>query len=187
MLAKLLTNMGNVVILDEPTNDLDMDTLDMLQEILADYTGTLIIVSHDRDFLDRTVTEVLAFEGDGVVEHCLGGYSDYHTSKKAAVATAKKPVAVVNPAPTVKAAEAPKRPPKLSGKQRHELDKLPEKIALLEAEIMALRTQLLDAELYTRDASLFDASSTRFIAAEAELDALELRWLELEERRVANE
>jgi ATP-binding cassette subfamily F protein uup len=83
MLAKTLINSGNLMILDEPTNDLDMDTLDMLQDILADYTGTLIIVSHDRDFLDRTVTEVMAFEGDATIENYIGGYSDYLDAKPA--------------------------------------------------------------------------------------------------------
>jgi ABC transport system ATP-binding/permease protein len=184
MLAKLLTNMGNVVILDEPTNDLDMDTLDMLQDILADYAGTLIIVSHDRDFLDRTVTEVLAFEGEGVVEHCLGGYSDYHAFKKAALDAAKKPApAKKTVQPLAPLADVPVSIPKLSGKQRHELEKLPEKIAALEAEIATLRELLLDPDLYTRDATLFDSTSTRFNVAEVELEAMETRWLELEERR----
>ena len=181
MLAKLMTNPANVLILDEPTNDLDMDTLDMLQEMLADYAGTLLIVSHDRDFLDRTVTEVLAFEGDGVIESHLGGYSDYHAAKKLAaaplakkMAEAKKEARVVTP---------PAAPPKLSGKQRFELEKLPEKIAALEAEVVTLRELLLDADLYVRDPALFDATSRRFGEAEAELDAAEMRWLELEERR----
>jgi ATP-binding cassette subfamily F protein uup len=81
MLARTLINPGNLMILDEPTNDLDMDTLDMLQDILADYAGTLLIVSHDRDFLDRTVTEVMAFEGNAHITSTMGGYSDYLASK----------------------------------------------------------------------------------------------------------
>ena len=184
MLARLLTNPGNVLILDEPTNDLDMDTLDMLQEILSDYKGTLIIVSHDRDFLDRTVTEVLAFEGQGVVESHLGGYTDYQAAKKKLSIPQEKKTAAVKKEAPIKTFTVSR--PALSGKQRFELEKLPEKIAALEAELTALRTVLLDGELYTRDPSLFDYTTTRFMNAEAELDAAESRWLELEERRQEN-
>ena len=81
-LAKILANPKSCLILDEPTNDLDMETLDMLEEILINYEGTLLLVSHDRDFLDQTVTKILAFEGDGKVEQCVGGYSDYLNQKK---------------------------------------------------------------------------------------------------------
>jgi len=178
MLAKLLTNPGNVLILDEPTNDLDMDTLDMLQEMLAEYQGTLLVVSHDRDFLDRTVTEVLAFEGDTVVEGYMGGYSDYHAAKKAALKPAPKKssekkaaIAPVAEAPVVR----------MSGKQRHELEKLPAKITVLEQEIAALKEMLLDTNLYTGDHKKFDTVTRRFAQAQHELEIAELRWLELEE------
>lgn len=177
MLAKLLTNPGNVLILDEPTNDLDMDTLDMLQEMLAEYEGTLLVVSHDRDFLDRTVTEVLAFEGDTVVECHMGGYSDYQAVKKKSLAPApkksseKKPVA----APTIKA--------KMTGKEKHELEKLPAKIAAFEKEIAALKETLSDADLYTSDPHKFDAATRRFAIVQSELEEAESRWLELEEMR----
>ncbi len=178
MLAKILLMPCNVLILDEPTNDLDMDTLDMLTDMLADYEGTLIVVSHDRDFLDRTVTEVIAFEGDGVVEHVVGGYSDYIESKrpqKALKVRAEKPESA--PVPKVKAVVA------LSGKERHELEKLPAKISALEAEIAALSSTLADTALYTSQPEVFDKTSRRLGKASEELSAAELRWLELEEKR----
>ncbi len=179
MLAKILANPGNVLILDEPTNDLDMDTLDMLQELLSEYKGTLLIVSHDRDFLDRTVTEVLAFEGDGIVEGYIGGYTDYAARKK-----------IIAP----KKSSEKKSPEKIelnitekkimSGKERHELEKLPEKIVKLEAEIKILREKLLDVDFYTKNPAEFDNSSRRFALAQHELETAELRWLELEEKKI---
>jgi ATP-binding cassette subfamily F protein uup len=184
MLAKLLTNPGNVLILDEPTNDLDMDTLDMLQELLAEYQGTLIIVSHDRDFLDRTVTEVLAFEGDAKVEGYMGGYSDYQAAKKKANAPAPKKSSekkLENNAVQAAAPDVPKT--RMSGKERHELEKLPERIRTLEMETAQLRAALQDPDLYTKNPEAFDAASRRFAEAQNELDAAELRWLELEEKR----
>jgi len=178
MLAKILANPGNVLILDEPTNDLDMDTLDMLQELLSDYKGTLLIVSHDRDFLDRTVTEVLAFEGGGVVEGYIGGYSDYAARKKITVpkksSEKKSPEKIEAKIPEKKI---------LSGKERHELEKLPEKIAKLEAEIKALREKLLDVDFYTKNPAEFDSSSRRFALAQHDLETAESRWLELEEKK----
>ena len=177
MLAKLLTNPGNVLILDEPTNDLDMDTLDMLQELLGEYQGTLLVVSHDRDFLDRTVTEVLAFEGDTVIEGYMGGYSDYHAAKKKIREPAKKIPIAKQPAAPIP--EAPKL--KMSGKHKHELEKLPIKIAGLEQEIEQLRELLLDVDLYTQNPEKFDTATRRFAIALQELETAETRWLELEE------
>ncbi len=182
MLAKLLAAPGNVLILDEPTNDLDMDTLDMLQEILADYEGTLLIVSHDRDFLDRTVTEVLAFEGDAVVEGYLGGYTDYQEAKRKQISQTKKSTKEKSVAAPVAAPEE-KPAARMSGKERHELEKLPERIAALEKEIAALRETLLDADLYMKDPEAFDKATRRFDRAEKELETAESRWLELEEKR----
>ncbi len=180
MLAKLLTNPGNVLILDEPTNDLDMDTLDMLQEMLAEYQGTLLVVSHDRDFLDRTVTEVLAFEGDTIVEGHMGGYSDYHAAKKSKQAPTPKKSSEKKAA-LIPIAEAAKI--KMTGKEKHELEKLPAKIAALEKEISQLKETLLDVDLYTSDPKKFDAATRRFANAQAELETAESRWLELEEMR----
>ncbi len=181
MLAKILANPGNVMILDEPTNDLDMDTLDMLQELLSEYKGTLLIVSHDRDFLDRTVTEILAFEGDGIVEGYIGGYSDYVAKKKIALpkrSSEKKTAA----SPTAETKPISKNP--LSGKERHELEKLPQKIQALEKEVEALRVKLLDVDLYIKNPEGFDISSRRFAEAQHELEQAESRWLELEEKKL---
>lgn len=177
MLAKILSQPGNLLILDEPTNDLDMDTLDMLQEILADYTGTLVIVSHDRDFLDRTVTEVLAFEGDAKVTNYMGGYTDYIN----AVAPKAAPKAA---APKV--VEEKKASTKLSYKYKFELENLPIKIEKLEAEISELNATLADSELYSTDPDKFDASMKRYGKAKQELEKAEERWMELEEMRQAS-
>ena len=195
MLAKILSNPGNVLILDEPTNDLDMDTLDMLQGILADYQGTLLIVSHDRDFLDRTVTEVLAFEGDAIVQSHLGGYTDYLEAKlKAAGKAAPKknnsspsygstvgssPAAALGPA--IKSQDYGKRAAKLSFKLKHELENLPAKIASLEEEIKHYHLILSDPALYMEQPQAFDRATRHLTRAETALAAAEIRWLELEE------
>jgi ATP-binding cassette subfamily F protein uup len=199
MLSKVLANPGNVLILDEPTNDLDMDTLDMLQEILSEYPGTLIVVSHDRDFLDRTVTEVLAFEGDAKVESHVGGYSDYVEFKRKSEQQALKKESDAKAKTIAKnhasdmSADAPSlvniKPAKIvmAYKFRHELEKLPAKIAQLEAEIATLKTALMDADLYTKNPEVFDKSTRRFAGAQQELDAAEQRWIELEDMRVKSE
>jgi ATP-binding cassette subfamily F protein uup len=180
MLARLLANPGNVLILDEPTNDLDMDTLDMLQELLSEYKGTLLIVSHDRDFLDRTVTEVLAFEGNGIVEGYIGGYSDYAARKKtiAPQKNSEKKPATINHSPDTKFSNKKI----LSGKERHELEKLPEKIRKLEEETNTLREKLLEIDFYSKNPTEFDTASRRFATAGHELETAESRWLELEEK-----
>lgn len=183
MLAKTLVNPGNLMILDEPTNDLDMDTLDMLQDILANYTGTLIIVSHDRDFLDNTVTQVMAFEGDARIENHIGGYSDYleaKTGKRAGKSLSKElqtaaPAAAKKSAPP-QAAEKPK----LSFSEAHELKKLPDKIAALEKEIAEQLSVLEDPTLYTKNPELFDKTMRNVASKQAQLDTAMNRWAELE-------
>ncbi|MCM2343940.1 MAG: ATP-binding cassette domain-containing protein [Alphaproteobacteria bacterium] len=183
MLAKILAHPKNFLILDEPTNDLDMETLDMLEEILAEYEGTLIIVSHDRDFLDQTVTKILAFEGNGQVEGYIGGYSDYLAARKPkpdVAAGAVKAEKIALPEVVVKVA-APLK--KLSYKLQFELDHLPQKISSLEVEINLLEDQLSDAALYSRDPVTFQNTSRRLGVARDELEEAETRWLELEEMR----
>lgn len=186
LLARTLINPGNLMILDEPTNDLDMDTLDMLQEILANYQGTLIIVSHDRDFLDRTVTEVLAFEGAAQIDSYIGGYSDYLEAKEAKTKPKKHKAKAAIPtqaAPTP-AEATPAKPTSqtLSFTELHELKKLPATIAALEKEIEPLRLLMADAELYTRDPQLFDRTLRYFTRAQKKLEDAENRWLELESK-----
>ncbi len=206
LLAKVLADPKPLLILDEPTNDLDMDTLDKLEEILSHYKGTLIVVSHDRDFLDQTVSKILAFEGDTVVEACIGGYSDYlavrDRRRQERIARALKgddfdddDIAELNSVPDKKpapkkvtaAAPAPKQFKKLTYKLQYELDNLPDKIAKLEKEIEELETILDDATLYERDQGLFETASKKLVLTRTDLVAAEHRWLELEDMRQAVE
>jgi len=182
MLARTLANPGNLLILDEPTNDLDMDTLDMLEDILAGYTGTLLVVSHDRDFLDQTVSKILAFEGDGVIDGAIGGYHDYLEAKK-------KRQGTETPAPSKAEAKAqnqprlkPEKSGKISFKVQFELDQLPARVSALENEVKELETRLADPALFDRDPDLFYKLSMRLPLATEELDQAVIRWLELEEQ-----
>ena len=185
MLAKILANPKSCLILDEPTNDLDMDTLDMLEDMLTGYKGTLIVVSHDRDFLDQTVSKILAFEGNGKVEGIIGGYSDYleWARGKDKAAEPKRP----EPAKKQPAAEKPpslapkSAPKKLSFKLQHELDTLPGKIAEMETSIAHLTKSLQDADFYNRDKDGFMAASAALETLRQALSAAESRWLELSE------
>lgn len=187
MLAKILANPKTCLILDEPTNDLDMDTLDMLEDILSQYNGTLIVVSHDRDFLDQTVSKILAFEGDGVVDGVIGGYSDYLEKVKSEKKGADKVVALKKAVAAQKAQdEAPKTPPKkLTFKLQHELETLPEQIAQIEGEIDGLLTVLEDPDLYAKDSKSFLKASGELEEARGRLEAAEMRWIELEDMRAA--
>ncbi|HRI75962.1 MAG: ATP-binding cassette domain-containing protein [Alphaproteobacteria bacterium] len=199
LLAKVLADPKPLLILDEPTNDLDMDTLDRLEEILSHYTGTLIVVSHDRDFLDQSVSKILAFEGNGVVEACIGGYSDYLAVRDKLRAErlkrreeddeergfirreAKEPKAQT--ATKTQETAKPAAPKKLTYKLQYELDNLPAKIAALESEITSLESALDDPTLFERDRGQFDTASRRLVLARADLETAEMRWLELDEMR----
>lgn len=182
LLAKVLADPKSFLILDEPTNDLDMDTLDMLEEILSGYQGTLIIVSHDRDFLDQTVTKILAFEGDGVIEGHIGGYSDYLAARKVQqrgeMLSHREEAARDEKFAAANADKTPAK--KLSFKIQYELDNLPAKIAELEKEIEDLSMKLEDSTLYSRDAAAFNIYSGRLSQAEHEKDVAETRWLEID-------
>ncbi len=183
LLAKALAAPSNLLVLDEPTNDLDADTLDLLQETLADYDGTVLLVSHDRDFLDRVVTSTIALEGDGTAIEYAGGYSDYLVQRgPRTVPTSPAPRPAATPAKTVPAPREPdaRKPRKLNSKQQRALDELPRKIEALHTEITALGTALADPDLYRRDADTFSAKTGRLSAAQAELDSAEHEWLELE-------
>ncbi len=188
LLAKMLTLPSDLLVLDEPTNDLDMETLDLLQDLLADFAGTLIVVSHDRDFLDRCVTSTIVLEGDGVVREYAGGYADYLLQRKA---SPKKPRMTADdkgaPKQAAPASERPRQRTQLSYKDQRELDGLPEKMAALEREMAALEAELADPALYGRDPARFDAAARRLDAARDELAASEERWLELEAEREALE
>lgn len=196
MLAKIMANPGSLLILDEPTNDLDMDTLDMLEDMLSNYQGTLFVVSHDRDFLDQTVTKTLVFEGNGKIEAVIGGYSDYLASKKKAAsggdddegvdgaASVKKPA----PKPAQKPHAAPdetvpsrkKAAGKLSYKQQYDLERLPAKIEALEIEIADIETQLADPSLYAQDKDKFHECLKRLERAKLDKERYEITWLELD-------
>jgi len=181
LLAKLLAKPSNLLILDEPTNDLDIDTLDLLEEMLADYDGTLLLVSHDRDFLDRLVTSVIAVEGEGEVVEYDGGYSDYLRQRPPPPPPAAAPGKPAAAKPT--AAAAPRV--RLSYNETRELDRLPGRIAALEVEIATLEAEIADPALYTRNPARLTEAAARIDAARAELATAEDRWLELETKREA--
>jgi ATP-binding cassette subfamily F protein uup len=175
LLAKALAAPSNLLVLDEPTNDLDADTLDLLQEALSDYDGTVLLVSHDRDFLDRLVTSTIALEGDGTAIEYAGGYSDYLAQRGPREAPA---VAAPRKARAEPRESAPAR--RLGYKRERALAELPKKIEALHVEIASLQQALADPDLYRRDPSSFAATTARLGAAQAELEAAETEWLELE-------
>jgi ATP-binding cassette subfamily F protein uup len=178
LIAKVLAQNSNLLVLDEPTNDLDMDTLELLEEVLADYEGTLFLVSHDRDFLDRLVTSVIAVEGDGEVAEYVGGYTDYLRQRPAKPDPVKAAKQAVAAARTTKAKTA-----KLGFKDQHDLQRLPGVIEALGKEKAALQEKLADPRLYARDRRAFDTASTRLDAVHAEIAEAEDRWLELEMKK----
>ena len=183
VLARVLALPSNVLGLDEPTNDLDLETLDLLQEMLSDYPGTVIVVSHDRDFLDRVATSVIVADGNGVWTEYPGGYSDMVTQRGYGVTkpeTASKPRSEKPAAP---AAPPPAQKQKLSFKQKHALETLPKDIAKLEAEIAKLNTILADGNLYARDPGKFTDTSKALEKAQSALGKAEDEWLELEALR----
>ncbi len=173
LLAKALADPGSVLILDEPTNDLDMDTLDMIQDILADYEGTLIIVSHDRDFLDKLVTKTLVFHGNANIDECVGGYSDYVRALKPEV---KKPIKKVATEEQVEV----KKTQKISFKLQWELDNLPIKISELESEVEAIELQLSDPQLYAEDPELFSDLSKDLVKKKKAIEQNLERLIEIE-------
>jgi ATP-binding cassette subfamily F protein uup len=189
MLARALAKPSNVLVLDEPTNDLDLETLDVLEEMLGDYAGTVILISHDRDFLDRVVNAVVVPEGDGRWVDYAGGYSDMLAQRGADVARpssgqGKTPAARKPPAAPQEPRPARKR---LSFKDKHALETLPSRIASLEQRIAALQAALADPQLYARDRKAFADSSAALIAAQHDLATAEEQWLELELRREETE
>jgi ATP-binding cassette subfamily F protein uup len=175
LLAREFARRSNLLVLDEPTNDLDLETLDLLQEVIADYEGTVLIVSHDRDFLDRTVTITLGLDGSGSVDVVAGGYADWE-AKRRPRNEVKKPAAK-----TAVVVEAPKKVTKLSYKDQRDYDLLPARIEALDAAIARDEAAMADPDLYARDPAAFDRLGTAIAKAREEKDAAELRWLELAE------
>jgi ATP-binding cassette subfamily F protein uup len=182
MLARALAKPSNLLILDEPTNDLDLETLDVLEEMLGDYEGTVILISHDRDFLDRVVTSVIAPDGNGKWIEYAGGYSDMLSQRGSdlqrdaakAPTVEKEAKQAVAPSP----APAPKR--RLNFNEKHALETLPRTIEKLQAEIAKQQKLLDDPSLYARDRKTFDEASRAIAKAQEDLAAAEDRWLELE-------
>jgi ATP-binding cassette subfamily F protein uup len=175
-LAVALAQPANLLVLDEPTNDLDLETLELLQEMLAEHPATVLLVSHDRDFLDRVCTSVIAAEGDGRWVEYAGGYSDMLAQRGEAPAepAARKPSTAPPPARVA----GPVR--KLSFKDKHELENLPARMQEMQARIARLNETLADPTLYSRDRKRFDAATADLAASEQALAAAEERWLELE-------
>jgi ATP-binding cassette subfamily F protein uup len=182
ILARELARPSNLLILDEPTNDLDLETLDMLQEMLADYQGTILLVSHDRDFLDRVATSVLMAEGEGKWTEYAGGYSDMVAQRGQGV-EARKVKAEPAKSSSAPRSETATTQRKLSFKEKHALETLPATIMKLEDEIGTLESKLADAALFTRDPKAFEKAASRLTAARDELAKSEEQWLELEMKR----
>ena len=182
MLARALSKPSNLLVLDEPTNDLDLETLDVLEEMLGDYEGTVVLISHDRDFLDRVVTSVIAPEGSGKWIEYAGGYSDMlkqrgaDLKRETAKATATSERSKGSKANT--RAGSTKR--RLNFKEKHALDTLPKIIAHLQAEIAKQQRHLDDANLYRKDRKKFDTASAALTTAQRDLQEAEDKWLELE-------
>lgn len=181
LLAREFARPSNLLVLDEPTNDLDLETLDLLQEVISDYDGTVLIVSHDRDFLDRTVTITLGMDGSGKVDVVAGGYADWEKQRKSRLAgkpvareTADKPAAAPPPPPPPKKA-------KLTYKDQRDYEILPDRIAELEKAIARDEAVLADPDLYTKNPTRFAALTASLDKARAEKDTAEERWLELAE------
>ncbi len=188
MLARALAKRSNLLILDEPTNDLDLETLDLLQEVLADYSGTILLISHDRNFLDSCVTSVIAWEGDGRWQEYVGGYSDMidqrrregvladtsaQKNRKRETPARKKPVTSHGAAAKLK----------LNFKEKHALKTLPGVMEALQSKIESLHKTMADPMLYSRDPETFENAASQLLRAETELSLAEEQWLELEMKR----
>jgi ATP-binding cassette subfamily F protein uup len=176
LLAREFARESNLLVLDEPTNDLDLETLDLLQEVIADYAGTVLLVSHDRDFLDRTVTVTLGLDGSGKVDIVAGGYADWEAKRAKAVATKRK-----SAASDAKPPPPPQPRRKLSYKDQRDYDLLPARIEAIEAEMAAIEAELSDAALFTRDHARFNALTAKLDTLRTEKAAAEDRWLALAE------
>ncbi|MCE8524332.1 ATP-binding cassette domain-containing protein [Ruegeria pomeroyi] len=181
LLARLMAKPSNVLVLDEPTNDLDVETLDLLQEILDDYDGTVLLVSHDRDFLDRVATTTVAMEGDGRAVAYAGGWTDYRAQR--GEDAPKEDVKSKPSAPKAKQEVKPKSG--LTFSEKHRLEALPAEIARLEAEIAKLQELMADPELYTREPVKFQKATEALVQRQEKLSAAEEEWLTLEEKAEA--
>jgi ABC transport system ATP-binding/permease protein len=195
LLAKLFAQPANLIVMDEPTNDLDVNTLELLEEKLAEYSGTLLLTSHDRDFLDQVVTSTLVFEGQGKVSEYVGGFKDWErqTGGELVDELSFGGGTVVKDKPRIESSmsesetshsnlkASPQKKKKLSYKLQRELELLPSTIATLEKEIESLQSAMLDAQFFAQDRGVVDATTSRLSEAELELEVAIERWMELEE------
>jgi ATP-binding cassette subfamily F protein uup len=183
LLARLFAKPSNLLVMDEPTNDLDAETLDLLEELIGDYAGTLLLVSHDRAFLDNVVSSTLVFEGGGRIGEYVGGYTDWVRQRrpappaKAATAAAARPLPTARASPPARAAHGPHRRPY---KEQRELDALPGRIQLLEAEQRELQQAISDPALFRRQPAEAGAVLKRLQALELEIESAYARWDTLE-------
>jgi ATP-binding cassette subfamily F protein uup len=187
LLARIMARQSNLLVLDEPTNDLDIETLDLLQELLADYDGTVLLVSHDRDFLDRVASTTVAMEGDGRATVYAGGWSDYQSQRGSSGASgapdkAPKPKDKSAPKASAKPAPKPAGKPSLSFTEKHRLEALPAEIDRLSAEIAKLEELLSDPDLYHSAPVKFEKATAMLTERQAALSAAEEEWLRLEEK-----
>ncbi len=181
LLARLFLRPSNLLVMDEPTNDLDVETLELLEEQLLNYRGTLLVVSHDRAFLDNVVTSTYLLTGDGEVRVCAGGYAEAKKLEKAVKAERAERAEKAAP-PSTPPPQPPQAPRKLNNRETRELEALPGKMEALEAEIAEVESALADPSIYAKDNARAVALTARLPVARAELDAAETRWLELSER-----
>jgi len=178
LLARLFTKPANVLVMDEPTNDLDAETLDLLEDLLVEYTGTLLIVSHDRDFLDNVVTSTLVFEGDGHIGDYVGGYADWVKEKEKAAA--KLAAALPAAEPPRQDSQKPKAGRKLTNKERRELEELPAQIEAFETEQAELGAKLADPVFYQKERSAAATVKLRLDELDRRHAVAFARWEELE-------
>jgi ATP-binding cassette subfamily F protein uup len=195
LLAREFAREANLLVLDEPTNDLDLETLDLLQEVIADYEGTVLIVSHDRDFLDRTVTVTLGLDGSGKVDIVAGGYEDWERRRKVPPARAGgEERAARRGGPATRGADKPSPAPlrgvdparsggrgKLSYKDQRDLDRLPGEVERLEREIADVERALMNPDIFVKHPERFAVLTRELDAKRTEKDAAEERWLEVAE------
>ena len=183
LLARAFARPSNLLILDEPTNDLDLETLDLLQELIADYNGTVLLVSHDRDFLDCIVTSTIAPEKDGSWIEYAGGYTDMQAQRKGEESAKPKAAKQKNPKEKKPGNGNGNNKQRMSFKDKHALETLPDQITALQEEIVKIQAQLVDMDFYARDPREFEKTAAALSKAETEIAAAEERWLELEMAR----
>jgi ATP-binding cassette subfamily F protein uup len=178
LLAKLFTKPSNVLVLDEPTNDLDIETLDLLEELLMEYAGTVLLVSHDRAFINNVVTSTLVLEGDGRVNEYVGGYDDWLRQSRRKIDETPAPVKTEEKREAPRAAAA--KPRKLTFKEQKELDELPKRLEVLEAEQQTLHATMADPAFYRESGNKVASTTARLENVERELAEAFKRWAELE-------